>query len=240
MSETTTKSGVRERGIIMQAHNALAIELRVKTQTRRTVKIRRSLQPGLQWGDAHSTPVSVHGSNATVALRIPNAEGSVIAFCPYGDVGDQLWVKEAYLISHARDSVVRAGHEKFEELLADKDIWKYINPRFMPKWAARDWLEITEVRIQRVQEISETDAAAEGLLSWTKDGHLYKWSPFKVHAPSGERDPIWEWQDMPRSARDAYAKLWDEINGAGSWASNPWVWALTFKLLRSERCQEVA
>lgn len=72
----------------------------------------------------------------------------------------------------------------------------------MPRWASRITLEITEIRVQRLQEISEEDAIAEGI------GHC----------------------DVDAAIAD-YASLWDRINGPGAWESNPWVWAITFKRL---------
>lgn len=86
--------------------------------------------------------------------------------------------------------------------------YKWTPSIHMPRWASRLTLEITSVRVQRVQEISEDDAQAEGV----------------------------EWNNTPMRfghtcAKSAYAALWDEINGAGSWESSPWVWALTFKVL---------
>lgn len=87
----------------------------------------------------------------------------------------------------------------------------------MPRWASRITLEITDVRVQRVQDISQADARAEGIIEWKGERHNV--SHFGVTVAD-----VWE-----RTAKDAYARIWDDINGAGSWAANPWVWALAFR-----------
>ncbi len=78
---------------------------------------------------------------------------------------------------------------------------------FMPPWASRITLEITEVRVQRLQDISEADAEAEGIQF------------LREHPDS----------DETLTAHQLYKVIWEHINGAGSWGANPWVWALTFK-----------
>jgi len=89
----------------------------------------------------------------------------------------------------------------------------------MPRWASRITLEITDVRVQRLQEISEDDCIAEGI-DRVKSG------------PFGFRD--YEWLDAQTGieAWKSYASLWDSINGKRApWSSNPWVWCITFKRL---------
>lgn len=101
---------------------------------------------------------------------------------------------------------------------------------FMPRWASRITLEVTEVRLQRLQDITEEDARAEGLTCLSKDGgRIFKWGIPDRDGLPGEDDDGEHWQNWSLTARDAYARLWDAINGAGSWASNPWVWAISFR-----------
>ena len=79
----------------------------------------------------------------------------------------------------------------------------------MPRWASRITLEITAVRVERLQDISEADAKAEGTVP--SDGYA---------GPERDRQKGW---------RKSYAQLWDQINGPDSWEANPWVWAIEFK-----------
>ncbi len=81
----------------------------------------------------------------------------------------------------------------------------------MPRWASRITLEITSVRVERLQEISEADAQAEG---WTR-------------RPEVSTDP----QVHKEAARDWFMDLWESINGPGSWDANPWVWVIEFRRL---------
>ena len=86
---------------------------------------------------------------------------------------------------------------------------------FMPRWASRILLEIIDIRVERLQDISEADARAEGI---TDGGCL----------SCGEHEPCGCTNPTP-DARDSYIRLWESINGADSWAANPWVWVVEFR-----------
>ena len=91
----------------------------------------------------------------------------------------------------------------------------------MPRWASRITLEVTEVRVERLKDISEADAIAEGVVNRGRmDGepwdHCYV--PGVTHGYEAEPSTC-------------YSLLWEQINGEGSWAVNPWIWAVSFKLL---------
>ena len=91
----------------------------------------------------------------------------------------------------------------------------------MPRWASRITLEITDIRVERLQEISEDDAKAEGVEPWViGDGWREYGLPPDVEAAGTH--PL-------RSARDSFASLWESINGPGSWKANPWVWVIEFR-----------
>ena len=98
----------------------------------------------------------------------------------------------------------------------------------MPRWASRITLEIVSVRVERLQDISEEDAIAEGVYcgnvivySYYENGHHEVWEDRYFF--DGGPDEGFE------SAVDAYAALWDSINGEGSWEKNPWVWVIEFR-----------
>jgi hypothetical protein len=185
-----------------------------KTQTRRLVKP----QPGAEWapvvGPYHPTVIDRRGDEQPgreVFGASDEREGRV---CPYGRAGDRLWVREAW-----------RAHTTFDHLpprdIPQSHVWYMADDGYkaesrtrasmhMPRWASRITLEITEVRVERLQAISEADAIDEGLQS-TAGG---AWLPGPCDHP--------EW---------AYHLLWDQINGEGSWAANPWVWAVSFRPL---------
>jgi len=84
----------------------------------------------------------------------------------------------------------------------------------MPRWASRLTLDITGVRVERLQDISEVDAIAEGVAAVSSGG-------VTLFTTTGV--------NCFQTAKDAYAALWESINGPGSWDANPWVWVVSFK-----------
>ena len=151
-------------------------------------------------------------------VSILHKGGNPIA-CPYGQPGDRLWVREAhyltddghseYAVAAADEHAAREHLQAVEQLPADfpadvKSRHMKLRPSIhMPRWASRITLEITDVRVERLQDISRGDAMAEGC-------------PFPNIAKGD--DP-----------RQWYEQLWGQINGPDSWAANPWVWAVSFK-----------
>ena len=102
----------------------------------------------------------------------------------------------------------------------------------MPRWASRITLEIAGVRIERLQDISEEDAKAEGLSTVTKDGRLYKWGIPDRDGLPGTDDDGWPWTQWDTDPRQAFRRLWDSIYGsdpAKCWDANPWVWVNCFR-----------
>jgi Holliday junction resolvase RusA-like endonuclease len=170
--------------------------------------------------------------------------------CPYGQPGDRLWVKETYrfgrgydgvrpnevvecnqaLIQYAADGSLRTadGHVLYGR---DQFTPGKLRPSIhMPRAISRLTLEITEVRVQRLQAISEEDALAEGIqareviISTAYEGgrHVERTAVRYMHGK-------WPTDEVFDSATDAYADLWESINGPGSWDANPWVWCVSFK-----------
>jgi hypothetical protein len=154
---------------------------------------------------------------------------------PYGGPGDRLWVKETSIIAPAnfgpddrkhQHVIDRDGNPRLIQYLAtepDREAagWYGLKCRpsiFMPSWASRITLEIAAVRLERLQEISEGDAIAEGVEKiWPSGpGQVELWKNYAVGGKS------------LYTARESYRSLWEAINGPGSWAANPWVWAISF------------
>ena len=163
-----------------------------------------------------------------ILKRFPQQNG-----CPYGQPGDRLWVRETFqgpLFDGDRESEYRADPEAFNspefceyaadggqapEFMTMDDEWvcRWRPSIHMPRWASRILLEIVSVRVERLQDISEADAIAEGIERHVDEGVTY-------FGPYGKGDARPE---------KAYQALWESINGAGSWDANPWVWVVEFK-----------
>ncbi len=140
--------------------------------------------------------------------------------CPYGTVGDRLWVREAWahtIVGNQIDYLYRADHHTGIEKKNGDQKWK---PSIhMPKVACRLILEVTSVRVERVQEISEADAIAEGCIKLPASGRI---TDTKGGQYGGR---VWT------TAREWYSELWNKINGPDSWTSNPFVWVIEFRRL---------
>lgn len=202
---------MRERPILFSGAMVRAILDGHKTQTRRIMK--RPPQPVMV--DGIGTMPAVQKANGNGHWLWPNARAQVLAECPYGVPGDHLWVRETFMVEpHPADvgitremiprtwdsAVAAAGTVHYAadpgaEIRADGRRWR---PSIhMPRSACRLVLGITDVRVERLQAISEADVVAEGISTP---------GPFTVHH---------------------FRDVWNSINGAGAWDANPWVWALT-------------
>lgn len=186
---------MKERPILMSAPMVRAILEGRKTQTRRTLP--SWLSPDLSRGKpAHA-----------------------IAQCKHGRAGDRLWIKETVRWS-SRDRRAFYAADDSPSVITEwpwqRDVLSAI---FLPRGASRITLEIAEVRVQRLQEISEDDARAEGV----KGPHLGRWTDGEGRLVPSEQEP-------PRPWAHSFAVAWQEINGKrASWWSNPWCWCLTFR-----------
>lgn len=200
---------MKERPILFSGPMVRAILEWHKTQTRRVMKP-QLLQPD---GARHKK------------LEVPN----VLKLCPYGKPGDRLWVRETWLArGGGAAALYRADYEDVEAAGLGGLYGGWKPSIFMPRWASRITLEVVNVRVERVQDITEADAIAEGV---TCEERGEKCSGFR---PPGNTsiDP----EECP-SCIDGYIpiyqRLWDSINskrGFG-WETNPWVWVIKFKRL---------
>lgn len=158
--------------------------------------------------------------------------GSQTVGCPYGVPGDRLWVREAWA-THAcfdhippRDLTARSIHYQ-----ADGQIKTGKNRpgMFMPRWASRITLEVTAVRVELLQAISEADAIAEGI---DRGENFPGWYRGPLPGDSAGLQEYGRNFKIPTAfARLAYRALWESINGTGSWDANPWVWVVSFRRL---------
>lgn len=163
--------------------------------------------------------------------------------CPYGQVGDVLWVREKWFPAAITGNRVLIGFNtedasQSHEFIVDDvaPYWKklergcMIPSIHMPKAACRIWLEITDIRVERLQEISDLDALSEGVSSlpstWIDQQFPEYAKKFKEWKDAGIvtlRPPL---GPLPS---EKFQKLWQSINGRESWDSNPWVWVISFK-----------
>jgi hypothetical protein len=189
---------MKERPILFSGAMVRAILQGRKTQTRRVVKP----QP-----DCTRTSLASCAGNRSVRV-IAMRQGMYSIFCPYGQPGDRLWVKETF--TEGEGVIYRADWNP--EVSLD-GLWK--PSIFMPRRLSRITLEITAVRVERLQDITEADAVAEGIyFDHDFDGYVSDDEGRHYHGNSAVR---------------SYEHLWQSINGAGSWEANPFVWVLEFR-----------
>ena len=160
---------------------------------------------------------------------------------PYGRPGDRLWVKETWRpeassmghrigwkITYAADGVVL-----FSDLARVDASWRCpaaakrgnVTPLFMPRWASRLTLEVVSVRVERLRDITEEEARAEGVERHPEENGWKSYEP----------EPSFESVTYHPTARESFASLWRSINGAESWASNVWVWRVEFRRVEAAR-----
>ncbi|OXR48134.1 hypothetical protein PuT2_14010 [Pusillimonas sp. T2] len=212
---------MRERPILFSGPMVRAILAGHKMQTRRAVKPPRSWDTQYPHCDPFVMPPAVwwwNGVHDRVGVR---------QACPYGQPGDRLWVRETWMPDTPRDgtwadtqffgcgmsplSDIPELYRKPEHCLY-RATWNGVGmvgwkPSIhMPRWASRITLEITGVRVERLKDISEDDAYAEGV----------------KHSEHGGL-----------TARDGFQRLWESINGAESWDKNPWVWVVQFRRIEA-------
>lgn len=165
--------------------------------------------------------------------QAPIERTEVLAHIGYG-IGDRLWVREAWRTHKAYDDLKPCEMSGEEAVWPELDrdncdaLGRYRHARFMPRWASRLTLTVTDVRIQRLQDCSEADAQAEGVELESADPPFYYVPGIWPHSLTG----VGVEEPGGRHAVRSYAKLWDHINGSGAWEKNPWVVAVTFDVLK--------
>lgn len=215
---------MKERPILFSGPMVRALLNGSKTQTRRVVKPQPPNHMGTVRGLGNRDWQFVQDSHTL-------ADSASTWRCPYGQPGDRLWVREAFAdlrgtgiehrptLSSAIQRYAFAADTKAGSY--GDDARKQYGIRWkpsihMPRAASRITLEITSVRVERLQDISEADAIAEGC---AKNHNNYYWGG--PHKAGGLKQMA--------TARQAYQDLWESINGPGSWEANPWVWVVGFK-----------
>jgi len=203
---------MKERPILFSAPMVRAILDGQKTRTRRVIKNQR-LGSGYQ--KSFSAYEVEKNSNGDKAFGFDDEDETWI--CPYGQPGDRLWVRETWkgLPAYDDDFEYRADWSAEEEARYAKVLpWK---PSIhMPRRASRITLEITGIRVELLNTISNTEILREGIRSESCN--------ICVHTGGSGCEHCF-------SIINPFKKLWESINGPGSWAENPWVWVIEFKMV---------
>ena len=208
-----------------------------KDATRRIVK--GFIPDDAVWGYTAFTPKGYISCRGTFA----DGYGEKFFKLPC-EPGDILYVRETW-------KKAPNGYYYYEDWQRNDiaDVTKWKPSIHMPKEAARIWLKVTDVRVERLQEITEVQAQAEGIRGYSKDGNLYKyavtddwWIDFHNKHRKSFFGGTW-WQDMPRTAREAFSYLWNstikksDLDRYG-WDASPWVWVIEFvKIEKPEECE---
>lgn len=202
-------SQTKERGMIFNAEMVRALLDGRKTQTRRPLNPQPDISP--EW-DSEKQHCEFYIADELVHTQI----------CPFGQRGDRIWVRETFRLFDHSDECGASDHcscpptgtpiyrADFDDMES-----KWTPSIHMPRSASRITLEITEVRVERLQDMTQQDALAEGC---EHEG----WVPtYSDPDNSGMHESI--------SARDNYADLWDSLYG--NWNDNPWVWVISFEVV---------
>lgn len=216
---------MKERPIIFNTEMVEAILDGRKWQTRRVLKKQPNHVHGVRYDGIDEDDKTVH------YFEHINSDGSFSEIyedhrCHYGKPGDHLWVKEAFCVDDWR--YPRGPIEEFKESVCyfakpnaiTKRQPKWYDAKVMPRWASRILLEITDVRCERVQDISVTDIQAEGINFETDNNFACAEYFMSAGSPVVGGTP----------EHFAFIALWDSIyHGEKRWAANPWVWVIEFR-----------
>ncbi|ENU1225073.1 hypothetical protein [Providencia rettgeri] len=195
---------MKERGIIFNSEMVRAILDGRKTQTRRIINPQPELtqKSGFKWkGGLFGAGSDDRETNRNFAHKN----------CPLGKIGVRLWVRETFQAGLCTESTFayKATHKPSDLEEGWDEIIKWRPSIHMPRFASRITLEITNVRVERLQSISEEDAKAEGF----------------DNSQSDAANSI-GWFEKPIRA---FRRAWENIYGTEGWGSNPWVWVIEFK-----------
>jgi hypothetical protein len=203
---------MKERPTIMSGESVRAILDGRKTVTRRVIKPQASPPPARFVYFGSGNLWIAESNSGKVGIFNPNH-----VKCPYGKIGDRLWVRETWAEAHYWTNDIDSEtpiYRAFDDKTAIKKVvWK--SPVTMPRWASRLTLEITDIRVERLQGITEEQAIAEGM-----------YGDFMMAVGS--------FGNKHESVITQYHIVWNSLNAKHCypWASNPWVWVLEFKVVK--------
>lgn len=230
---------MKERPIIFSGEMVKAILDSKKTMTRRLIKFKDFTTDSI-------TPLHIELVEGRYCL-FNERNGWLVGYpkCPYGKVGDRLWVREIWIQGYDDPLIESEGDdenavsiiykadgkeeyrtcsaetaENWGDFSADSEMVGFKSPIHMPRWASRILLEITDIRVERLNDISEEDAIKEGM------------------PPShASIDRISMQHGFNSFSQSCFAQLWDSLNDKKGyqWSSNPWVWVIEFKKVQDDK-----
>lgn len=223
MKTTTKIKGIagelkpKERPILFSSEMVKAILNGSKTQTRRALALQplEMLTKLPPWNDTVTR--QWNGCKVWFALMQRNPNRGTAFRCRFGEVGNHLWVRETW----RRDSRDGQCFYRAACVYPERFIWK--PSIFMPRSASRITLEIVSVRVEKLQDITEADAVAEGCI------------PCMEHSADCNNDycalagGVGDCDGSMVSGKMLYRSLWESINGKGSFEKNPWIWVIQFR-----------
>ena len=241
-------SQVKERPILFSAPMVRAILEGRKTVTRRVVKATKAHADGFMMLDHGNGwwPYNAFGDFTSdhQGMEYPIA-------CPYGKPGDRLWVRETWAADAQMDGIAPRDLSQGEPIQypADGAVRQTgcamitpgkVRPSIhMPRWVSRILLEITDVRVERLQDITEDQAKAEGCFftdygqACFHGGGIRGAIECEYPASKHQQRPGWMWdktnshEQCLDSTRNAFGNLWNSVGG--DWGANPWVWVVEFE-----------
>lgn len=232
---------VKERPIIFSGEMVKAILDGKKTMTRRVVKFSDFTIDSI-------TPLHIELVDGKYCL-FNERNGWLIGYpkFPYGKVGDRLWVRETWIQGYDDPLIESEGDdenavsiiykadgkeeyrscsaetaENWGDFSADSEMVGFKSPIHMPRWASRLLLEITDIRVERLNDISEADCEKEGFRFYPLSRICFK--PCSTKHPSGHGS---------NNYKSIFGEYWDTLNAKKGypWSSNPWVWVVEFKVV---------
>lgn len=216
---------IKERPILFSAPMVRANRAGLKNMTRRVVK------PQPEWTFGCFYPRKGHKKAIKFKDEADFRANMPKLFCPYGKPGDRLWVRETLENDGDGDwkYAADASYLPMEYAVGwqDKQFPKRSIPSIhLPRWACRDVYPVVSVRVERLHDITEADAIAEGVeVVAIRDGKTYYRNYMANNDTSG---PLVMPTIVAESAVDSYKSLWEKINGIESWWANPWLWVIGY------------
>lgn len=199
---------MKERPILFSTEMVQSILEGRKTMTRRILK--DPLPIGVHWWQV---------SDGELIYRIVDSKTvQTHCKCPYGQPGDQLWVREKWKNDHGQVNFF-AGNSEVEHNVAYRELTKWKPSIHLKKKDSRINLLIKSIRVERLQDISQDDARKEGV--YCSESPI---GPCYLDYQSNQCNAM-------TTPKHSFKSLWTKINGSGSWKSNPWVWVIEFERL---------